>query len=279
MIRNCEALIHWFYLTLLMSFLMTACEKVAKVQDDYPVPGTVRLSLRTEQDRRLAMQTCEESVQKVLREPADVGRKVLETLARRFADMDFGEHSYRSRTRSLDEYFKLVMKMADALSASSNLVAEVWNFELDAVDRINREIERCGKEPVGGPYGDVTSGAGGFLTQRGYLSRLKQMRFEWIRKVFETGCFVQYFHAQNDESRSVWIHRLEKIAQRKVVIWNPEKQLDPLPIYVPEDDRDWIVKPDENGEGGIFQEHLGGGRVLKMRDVKRSSPLGDTGSY
>lgn len=130
-------------------------------------------------------------------------------------------------------------------------------------------MERCEREPKGGPYGDVSKiGFGPFMTQRQYLSRLRRMRFDMVRDGFEESRFSAFFHGLSDAERKKWQESLERVAHRRVVVWNPRRPDSERPRYEEEDTREWLPQksPDEPRR---YVEHLGGGRKMVMTETDR----------
>lgn len=262
-----------------MSFycILTGCEKnpldnpsphsnAARVVHDVE-ERVAGLSLKTTADVDVARRKCEEVADFLLKESSAGGTLAVRRLGEVLRDIGFDDNSYSSREKSLSEYFRLVTSTTLALSRSPELTDSAWSSRLNAFKRVNDEIERCRKEPSGGPYGDVTSTPGHFKTQRQYLDNLCSKRFDFIREGFETGPFTHYFHSLPKSSRDEWIRRLEEVAHRRVVIWDPKNQLIKLPRYVPEDTREWC--PANVGKKREYMEDIGGGKKIKMRKVYR----------
>ncbi len=173
--------------------------------------------------------------------------------------------SYETREACVSSYFRLVSSMSERLLDVVQDKERVWRFKAAALDRINSEIARCEGEPKGGPYGDVTRGPGAFRTRRLFLETLKAKRFEFVRRGFECGGFTLYFHALPPHARRDWIERLEMIARRRVVIWDPDNQMVELPPYRPDDTRTWLPTPP--GRPREYLEDVGGGKTIRMREI------------
>lgn len=227
-------------------------------------------SLATERGRLSVAERGADIVRHVLELPPEGRAEAVADLAGLFRRLDFDERSYLSREDSMAAYARLVAAVADGLRGTSGVEGAVWRFRLAAADRVNAEIERCEREPNGGPYGDVSKiGVGPFMTQRQYLSFLKSRRFDIVYEGFEMGAgwFPQYFHALPPTKKEEWQTRLEKVAHRRVVVWNPDSPLAEMPRYEAEDTREWLPQksPDEPRR---YVEHLGGGRTMVIKETR-----------
>lgn len=223
-----------------------------------------RMSLESASDFQNAERLCEEAARLLLQRPSPEARKAMERLGGYYREIAFDDRTYFTRERSLSRYFGLVRHTAALLAEGPGFSEGAWRFQLDAAERVNLEIERCRKEPPGGPYGNVASSRGPFKTQRQYLSDLEAERFRFIREGFETGPFTRYFHSLSAPSRHEWMERLSVVAWRKVVIWDPDNQMAELPV----------LKSGDGGRGtdaapGMRTERLGDGVEAIMRPVKK----------
>ena len=167
------------------------------------------------------MVTCAEDFCRFLAAASQERKKdILGSLGKCFLDLQFDQSSYATREEAISEYFLVVTIWTERIRATTGIQDSLWRFKLDVLDRINIEIQRCESEPPGGPDGDMTSRAGPFTTQRQYLAFLKEKRFEFIREGFEYGSFPSYFKTLSDSAKKEWLGRLEKVANRHVVIRN-----------------------------------------------------------
>lgn len=221
------------------------------------------LSFSTPDVRERSRKACEVFVRGGMGDGKVQRARMLESLTQAFRNAELSDLSYEARLESLDACDRLAADVATGLMERVGLPEEVWNFRLAVVDRVNAEIERCGKEPLGGPYGPAPTGAGGFVSQRQYMSALLSRRFRLIREGFEYGPFTGYFHGLSEDLRSQWIGRLEKVAHRKVVIWDPKNQL----IELPAEERPNMMTDGSPGESQI--DYLGGGKKMRLFEVKR----------
>lgn len=224
--------------------------------------GVERMSLASAADARRAESLCDETARLLLQAPTREGKEVIGQLCRLYGKIAFDEQSYLARATSLSRYFRLVRRMAGRLAEKPAFAEQAWRFQLDALGRVNREIERCKKEPPGGPYGNAAALRGPFQTQMLYLANLEEARFRFIREGFETGPFTRYYHSLSEASRKAWTRRLGETARRRVVIWDPENQMAEMPVFKAESVNG---KSETKGGGGV--EPLGGGVELIMRPV------------
>lgn len=244
---------------------------------DMRVQTVVRgMSLASEAERVAADRACAEICRQVSALPMETRSGIVDRLAGSFLRVPFDERSYEARAACVSSYFQLVSSMSERLLGIVQDKERVWRFKVAALDRINSEIARCEGEPKGGPYGDVTRGQGAFRTRRLYLEALKAKRFEFVRKGFECGGFTSYFHALPPHARREWIGRLEGLARRRVVVWDPDNQMVELPPYRPDDTRTWLPTPP--GRPREYLEDVGGGKAIRMREIPRLSKEIDDGT-
>ena len=221
------------------------------------------LSFSTPDVRERSRKACEVFVRGGMGDGKVQRARMLESLTQAFRNAELSDLSYEARLESLDACDRLAADVATGLMERVGLPEEVWNFRLAVVDRVNAEIERCEKEPLGGPYGPAPTGAGGFVSQRQYMSALLSRRFSLVRDGFEYGPFTDYFHGLSEELRSRWIDRLEKVAHRRVVIWDPKNQL----IELPADERPNMGTGGRPGESQV--DYLGGERKMRLFEVRQ----------
>lgn len=226
-----------------------------------------RLPPRVVRDIRLA----ETDGQMLSRSFASMDRKgqqtVMADLEKQIFGVPFDETSYHGRFESLTRYCVLVDDCFKCLFHFALEKERLWQLRLHLLDRINVEIEKCNAEPVGGPYGKLVGGCGFVMFQSDYLSYVKKMRYERVRRSFEDNrLFCAYYHALPDDGKSQWLERLESLARRSVVIWDPKDHSTKLPQYVPEDTRKWC--PTSPGEPREYMVDIGGGEKIRMREVR-----------
>ena len=167
------------------------------------------------------------------------------------------------RLASWDRYVALIEEVFGMLDSIVPNREALWTFRLNLLQRINDELDITEAEPKGGPY----ENEGNLTTQRIYRERLRNCRFRTIQSSFETGAFSVYYNGLSDSAKSNWIVQIEAVACRKVVIYDPRNPFVPLPRYMPVDDREWIL-PSEPGKPREYIEHLGGGKLLRMREIR-----------
>lgn len=233
------------------------------------------MSLASEAERVAADRACAEICRQVSALPEEARSGIVDRLAGSFLRVPFDERSYEAREACVSSYFRLVSSMSERLLDIVQDKERVWRFKAAALDRINSEIARCEGEPKGGPYGDVTRRPGAFRTRRLYLEALKAKRFEFVRRGFECGGFTSYFHVLPPHARREWIERLEGIARRRVVIWDPDNQMVELPPYRPDDTRTWLTTTP--GRPREYLEEVGGGKTIRMREIPHPSKKTDDG--
>lgn len=92
-----------------------------------------------------------------------------------------------------------------------------------------------------------------------------------IAPIIKTFChrrlFCAYSHVLANDDRTNWIGRLEKVACRRVVIWDPDNPSVELPRFTSADTRIWL--PAKDGKGREYIEHIGNGRTIRMREVRK----------
>ena len=232
--------------------------------DNVPVGNVerkiVKLPMKAEDQANVVAECCE-NVSKQLT-VSSRKEEVLSALIEYFHKIKFDEQSYFSRDAAISDYYQIVSAVADGLLSKVEMPDAIWRFKLDAIDRINKEILRCEREPKGGIYTVEQLGVGMFMTQRQYLMSLKAKRFDFIRRGFEYGRFALYFKSLPSADKDEWMSRLEKVAKRKVVIWDPDNQLMEMPVYVPEDNLD--NEGETKVESG-FVEQIGNEKIIFHR--------------
>ena len=187
----------------------------------------------------------------------------ISALTEYFRSIEFDEQSYSTRDAAISDYYQLVSAVADGLLSKGEMPDVIWRFKLDAIDRVNMEILRCEREPEGGIYNRGQLGVGIFMTQRQYLTSLKAKRFDFIRNGFEYGPFTLYFKSLPSAEKDEWMSRLEKVAKRKVVIWDADNQLKEMPVYAPKDSLD--ANEDGMNVNNGFIEQIGDEKIFFRR--------------
>lgn len=195
-------------------------------------------------------------------------KRLLKVWAMGLRRLELDTSSYKARQNSLSDYEKIVERICGGLASSGIGDDDLWEFRLDALFRIVDEMQKCQSEPLGGPY-DISEAGRFFMTQRQYLSWLRKCRFDLVRKRFETGEFALFFKELDPEKKAEWRRNLSHLAGRDVVIYDPDDPFAKMPVYIPEDDREWLpqsdpLKPRE------YIERMGNGKILRMKVPKGS---------
>lgn len=258
---------HKIYLTigLLLATCLAGCRDSLRSKRQRILDTFSHVSLASENERMSASRYCEEACTGIGMLGECERKEMLGILADRFLDIRFDEKSYGNRIVSIDAYVALVRMSFEALMKSVDDPESLWRFKQETLLRFNRELEKCAAEPKGGPY--EHENAGNLVTQRAYAELLRGRRFHAIREEFETGPFTIYFNGLSDVAKSNWVARIESVADRKVVIYDPGDPFKPLPRYKPVDDREWVPSSDPR-KPREYIEYLGGGRTIRMREVR-----------
>ncbi len=223
------------------------------------------LSLRSESCAQMSRDICGEVCAMLNGQSFDVKTNALKSLILAFRMLPFDESSYEARSKSFDSYYVLTCFATERLRNQVGDPALAFDFKIEALDRINAEIERCMKEPKGGPYGNLmTAGGMGMLPikmiQRTFVDALKRKRYDVVRDGFEHDrSFSEFFSSLSVFDQKYWKDRLEKIAHREVVVYDKRHPFVMPPPYVAEDSREWL--PNEPGMLRKYVEHIGGGKV------------------
>ncbi len=223
------------------------------------------LSVVSEAETTAARERCRAASGLMMLLDAKECEDALSTWSDRLRNVRFGDGSYGKRSASLERYIALADDAFAMLEPTISDRNVLWTFRLDNLRRINDELQWTASESMGTAdgYGDT----GDLTTKRGYREILRSARFRLIQSLFETGPFSTYYNGLSDNAKSNWIARIEAVAERKVVIYDPQDPFRLLPRYVPVDEREWLPSsaPEKPRE---YIEHLGGGKKMKMREVR-----------
>lgn len=223
------------------------------------------LSLRSESCAQRSRDICGEVCAMLNGQSFVVKTNVQKSLIAAFRMLPFDESSYEARSKSFDSYYGLTCFATERLQDEVCDPALAFDFKIEALDRINAEIERCMKEPKGGPYGNLRATVGmGMLPvkmiQRTFIDALKRKRYDIVRDGFEHDRrFSDFFASLPVFDQKHWKDRLEEMACREVVVYDKRHPFLMPPPYVAEDSREWL--PDEPGKPRKYVEHVGGGKV------------------
>lgn len=177
---------------------------------------------------------CGEIVSAIKSLDSQTRHRVLDTLGTRLRSLPIVECPYLARVDSLGLYGTFIMQLTERLRVMSGCEESSWLIRLEAIERINDEIDRCEHESHKTAHGGASTFPGPFMTQRQYKRVLRSQRFELIRNGFEFGRFTVYFHALSRTDQQIWLSRLEAVAHRKIVIWNPDNPF----VEMPQEDQE-----------------------------------------
>ena len=228
-----------------------------------------QVSLVSKADAIAAMEHCQAAARLMLSLDGQEREEALSTWPDHLRRARFNESSYGGRLESLERYVSLVDTAFASLDASIGDKDMLWMFRLDALRRMADELKKCDAEPKGGPYTDIPQ-AESFMTQRNYRETLRSRQFDVIQSRFETGPFAMYFKGLDAGSKSNWIARIEAVADRKIVVFDPEKPFEPLPRYIPKDEREWVTTSGEASKSREYIEHIGSGKTIRMHETQRT---------
>ena len=215
-------------------------------------------------------QTIANHSQEICREISSLDREerdeALMCCAKQFLEIKLDAPSYDKKLASIDKYLSIVSMTFDALAVSVDDSGALWNFRLNALQKLNRELENCEtdinikkREPR--PTGNL-------VTRHWYRELLRNRRFCAIRDGFETGPFSVYYNGLTDEAKAVWLSKIKAVAGRDVVIYDPQRPFVPQPRYEPSDEREWVSPPSLKGSREYI-ERLEDGTTIKMREVRK----------
>ena len=226
----------------------------------------IDLSVESDMDVEQAKERCRSACRLMGLLDVQGREKVLSTWIDRLRCVRFGDDSSDMRLASLDRCVALLEEAFGMLDPIVSNREALWMFKLSLLRRINDELNLTETEPRGGTHECVKGG--NLTTLRNYRERLMNCRFRMIQSSFETGPFSVYYNSLSDSAKSNWIAQIEAIACRKVVIYDPRNPFEQLPRYMPVDDRKWCIPSNKPGKPREYIEHLGGGKLLRMREVR-----------
>ena len=163
-------------------------------------------------------------------------------MAFHFAEEAFSRPKLKSfpltdRQKSVRTYKWIVKNIAVSFSDKLEDQAKVWQFLLRTISIFDRE-----RDIVSAPEFDPHTPLYGLHMTKGmYADAMDSEKFEAIQNGFEQNIsFTRYYHRLSAEQQKEWIARLEKVAGRKVVIYNPDnpaheppKRPFAIPSYLP----------------------------------------------
>lgn len=136
-----------------------------------------------------------------------------------FSRPQLKEFPLSDRELSMFAYGSIVLNIANIFSEKLENPAEVWDFLLRAIALFDSE-----RIVVSAPDFDPHPPALGLRITKGmYAQAMEHEKHKAIRFGFEKNSFfVNYYHQLPDAQQKTWIARLEKVAGRKVTIFDPK---------------------------------------------------------
>ena len=238
----------------------TGCRDYERTASEIVTGKIEKLPMTTEEHHRRASECGDDICRLFNRVPANRKKELIGTLTACFRKLEFDQSSYAIRAAALSDYLRIVSELSGRFRSAEDIQDAVWRFRLDALDRVNEEIRRCENEPAGGVYGMKEIGYGPFMTKQLYLESLESMRADFVWRWFEMGPFSLFFKSLPEKDRADWKNRIEKVARRKVSIWDSDNPFGEMPIR-PDDTSGLSAGTNECGE---FLVPIQGG-VIKMR--------------
>lgn len=153
--------------------------------------------------------------------------KVLRMFSRIMASLKLNDKNYALRYRSLGVYLKIVKELGFCFAEKQDVREEVVDFLLGAFGVFRREYETV--SAFDSDWGRWDFGVG--LSRDDYLSEFYAERFNAIRGSFEYGWFSSYYYSLPIPQQAKLLSRIEAVAERKVVIYNPDDPKQPMPQF------------------------------------------------
>ena len=123
------------------------------------------------------------------------------------------------RENSMLAYSSIVLKLANLFSEELEKPERAWAFLLRTILVFDTERDIV-SAPIFDPH---TPPMGLHITKGMYVDRMESKKFDAIRNGFEESTyFIRYFYRLPVEQQKEWIDRLQKVAGRKVMIYNPD---------------------------------------------------------
>lgn len=123
------------------------------------------------------------------------------------------------RENSMLAYSSIVLKLANLFSEELEKPEKAWAFLLRTILVFDTERDIV-SAPIFDPH---TPLMGLHITKGMYVDRMESKKFDAIRDGFEENpSFMKYYNRLPAEQQKEWIDRLQKVAGRKVVIYNPD---------------------------------------------------------
>ena len=104
--------------------------------------------------------------------------------------------------------------------------SKAWKFLLRTISVFDDECRVVSASE----FDPHTPEEGIYITKGMYLHSMESEKFNAIRRGFEENiAFVKYYHKSTGEQQKEWLAQLEKVAGRKVVIFDPNNPRRELP--------------------------------------------------
>ena len=143
------------------------------------------------------------------------------------------EYPLSERELSLEAYVTTIRSLTTVFLMTCDFKEKIWDFVLQAFSVFDEEVQI-----VNAPGFDPHEPECGFSIMPGdYELEVEHMRFYAIREKFEDNqMFGRYYRELPPERQREWVERIEKVARRKVVIYDvnhPEVKLPRRPFLLP----------------------------------------------
>ena len=143
-----------------------------------------------------------------------------------FARPKLREFPLSQRESSLGTYLSIVGKLAPVFASHIEDQSRAWEFLLGTLSVLDQEYQT-----VSAPDFDPRNPPMGIIQRVGdYLVHLYHKRFRAVREWFEISMrFSSFYWSLTEDVRVEWQAKLEKAAQRKVVVFDPANAFQELP--------------------------------------------------
>jgi hypothetical protein len=123
------------------------------------------------------------------------------------------------RENSVLAYSSIVLKLTNLFAEELEKPEKAWTFLLRTILVFDTERDIV-SAPIFDPH---TPPMGLHITKGMYVDAMEREKFNAVRRGFEESrYFMRYFYRLPVEQQKEWIDRLQKVAGRKVVIYNPD---------------------------------------------------------
>ena len=136
------------------------------------------------------------------------------------------EFPLSERQRSLRAYYDIVLNSATVFSEKLEEQSKAWKFLLRTISVFDDECRIVSTSE----FDPHTPEQGIYITKDMYVHSMGSEKFNAIQRGFEENIsFVKYYHNLTGEQQKEWLAQLEKVARRKVVIFDPNNPGRELP--------------------------------------------------